>query len=359
MTARQLFERYSPDHDDAPVAAQADGARRPTSSSSSPRSPSEQEPHSTLAAFLINPDGDCHWVHAGDSRIYHFHGGQLVKRTMDHSYVQTLVDRGELTEDEANVHPQSQHPDGLPGRRGRSAGRRALHPAAAARRRADGLQRRRLALLQPDELGSVLSSLSPREASEFLIEKARSRGHGGGDNMSLVIVKLEPLELSARPVALRRGTGNGCGGAACCARRSALFAALCPALLPLPLVGAARCCFGASARAPALLFACSAACARCLSSNWRWRLPAASRRGAFGRFLGGARARAPAAQPAPWPRLLGLLALRFGRLALFELARSRSAALRLRSASFSAISWRLRSASRCAPLGARPRPGSR
>ena len=56
----------------------------------------EQEPHSTLAAFLINPAGDCHWVHAGDSRIYHFHGGQLVKRTMDHSYVQTLVDRGEI-----------------------------------------------------------------------------------------------------------------------------------------------------------------------------------------------------------------------------------------------------------------------
>jgi len=26
---------------------------------------------------------------------------------MDHSYVQTLVDRGELTEEEANVHPQS------------------------------------------------------------------------------------------------------------------------------------------------------------------------------------------------------------------------------------------------------------
>jgi serine/threonine protein phosphatase PrpC len=45
----------------------------------------------------------------------------------------------------------------------------------------------------PEELGSVLSSLSPREATEFLIEKARSRAHGGGDNLSLVIVKLEPL----------------------------------------------------------------------------------------------------------------------------------------------------------------------
>jgi serine/threonine protein phosphatase PrpC len=46
----------------------------------------------------------------------------------------------------------------------------------------------------PAELGSVLSSLSPREASEFLIEKARSRARGGGDNLSLAIVKLEPLD---------------------------------------------------------------------------------------------------------------------------------------------------------------------
>jgi hypothetical protein len=37
----------------------------------------------------------------------------------------------------------------------------------------------------------VLESLSPREASEFLIEKARSRGKGGGDNISLAIVKIE------------------------------------------------------------------------------------------------------------------------------------------------------------------------
>ena len=43
------------------------------------------------------------------------------------------------------------------------------------------------------ELGSVLSTLSAREATEFLIEKARSRGHGGGDNLSLVIVKMEAL----------------------------------------------------------------------------------------------------------------------------------------------------------------------
>ena len=45
----------------------------------------------------------------------------------------------------------------------------------------------------PAELGSVVDSLSPREATEFLIEKARSRARGGGDNLSLVIVKIEAL----------------------------------------------------------------------------------------------------------------------------------------------------------------------
>jgi serine/threonine protein phosphatase PrpC len=44
------------------------------------------------------------------------------------------------------------------------------------------------------ELGAALSSLSAREASEFLIDKARSRARGSGDNLSLVIVKLEPLD---------------------------------------------------------------------------------------------------------------------------------------------------------------------
>ena len=43
------------------------------------------------------------------------------------------------------------------------------------------------------ELGEILARLPAREASEFLIEKARSRAMGGGDNRSLVVVKLESL----------------------------------------------------------------------------------------------------------------------------------------------------------------------
>jgi serine/threonine protein phosphatase PrpC len=192
MTARQLFERYSPDHDDPPqvlkqILMEAHLVIKLTAISS------EQEPHSTLAAFLINPNGECYWIHAGDSRIYHYHSNKLIKRTMDHSYVQTLVDRGELTEEEANVHPQSNILMGCLGAEEDPPADihfiEELRPGDTLLACSDGVWH----YFSPAELGSVLSSLGPREATEFLIEKARSRSHGGGDNLSLVIVKVEPL----------------------------------------------------------------------------------------------------------------------------------------------------------------------
>lgn len=201
LTAQQLFERYSPDSDDAAMLLkqllmEAHMVIKLTAISS------EEEPHSTLAAFLLNPGGDCHWIHAGDSRVYHFHAGKLVRRTKDHSYVQALVDRGEITEEEANVHPQSNILLGCLGIENDPPMDTHLiprmRPGDVLIACSDGVWH----YFTDGELGAVLASLSPREATEFLIEKARSRGRGGGDNLSLVIVKLEPLapEKPERPV---------------------------------------------------------------------------------------------------------------------------------------------------------------
>jgi serine/threonine protein phosphatase PrpC len=192
MTAKQLFERYSPESDDASTLLtqminEAHIVIKLTAIST------EQEPHSTLAAFLINPAGDCHWVHTGDSRIYHFHGSKLVHRTIDHSYVQTLVDKGEITDEEANVHPQSNILMGCLGTEKPPPVSHhyipRLRPEDVLIACSDGVWH----YFSASEMGSALSMLSPREATEFLIQKARSRARGGGDNMSLVIVKLEPL----------------------------------------------------------------------------------------------------------------------------------------------------------------------
>jgi serine/threonine protein phosphatase PrpC len=43
--------------------------------------------------------------HVGDSRAYLLRGGQLRQLTQDHTFVQTLIDDGQITEEEARHHP--------------------------------------------------------------------------------------------------------------------------------------------------------------------------------------------------------------------------------------------------------------
>lgn len=192
LTARQLFERYDPESDDAAaflrqVVEESHLVIKLTALSA------EQEPHSTIAAFVVNPAGDSHWAHAGDSRIYHFRQGKMVFRTTDHSYVQTLVNQGEITEEEAMDHPHSNILMGCLGTDNEPPVDihvvPQLAPGDTLMSCSDGVWH----YFTPEELASTLTMLSPREACEFLIQKARSRAKGMGDNLSLTIVKLEPL----------------------------------------------------------------------------------------------------------------------------------------------------------------------
>ncbi len=192
LTCSQLFERYDPASDPAPQLLQnmvheAHTVIRLTAISA------EQEPHSTMAAFIVQPSGACDWVHSGDSRIYHFHDGKLQHRTRDHSYVQALVDRGELTEAQALDHP---HANILVGCLGANSAPPAtphhvarLAPGSTLLACSDGLWH----YFNHDELGMLLAALSPRDAAESLVRQARMRAAGRGDNLSLAILKIEAL----------------------------------------------------------------------------------------------------------------------------------------------------------------------
>lgn len=60
----------------------------------------------TTATVLLRYDGKLALAHIGDSRAYLLRDGQLTRITRDHTFVQTLVDDGRITEDEAEQHPQ-------------------------------------------------------------------------------------------------------------------------------------------------------------------------------------------------------------------------------------------------------------
>jgi PPM family protein phosphatase len=193
LTAHQLFERFSPSKDDPAdllkqIVLEAHLMIKLTAITA------EEEPHSTAASFLIGPARGCDVIHAGDSRVYHFRGPDMVSRTTDHSFVQRLIDEGQITEDEANSHPQSNLLTGC-------LGTHQDPPLSLHRIEQLDLGDSMLACsdglwhyFTPKELGAIVHALPPREASEMLVTKARQRARGGGDNMSLALIRVEGLD---------------------------------------------------------------------------------------------------------------------------------------------------------------------
>jgi serine/threonine protein phosphatase PrpC len=60
----------------------------------------------TTVTALLNSGSKLALAHIGDSRGYLLREGRLTQITHDHTFVQTLVDEGRLTEEEARNHPQ-------------------------------------------------------------------------------------------------------------------------------------------------------------------------------------------------------------------------------------------------------------
>ena len=161
----------------------------------------EKDPHSTAVMLLLQP-GRVTWGHCGDSRLYHFRGKKLVGRTIDHSYVEHLLAAGKITPEQALNHPNRNVL--LASLGGQDDPKITLaevtEPAAgdAFVLCSDGLW----AYFDDEELGTLVADNSARQACEILIDKARQRAKGGGDNLSLAIIKLtEALPKKPTPPA--------------------------------------------------------------------------------------------------------------------------------------------------------------
>ena len=127
-------------------------------------------------------------AHVGDSRAYLLHEGSLIRITRDHSYVEELVDAGEITADEARVHPN------------RSVITRALgsDPAMYADHFQINVETGDRLILCSDGLSSMIpdgeieriasQSTTPQICTDNLVDAALAAG--GSDNVTVVVVDL-------------------------------------------------------------------------------------------------------------------------------------------------------------------------
>lgn len=152
---------------------------------------SEADPHSTAVVMVLRP-GKAEWAHCGDSRLYHFRRGALVSHTPDHSLVGELIRTNRITEAMAQHHPQRNLLLSCLGAEKEPridfGGAPALEPGDCFLLCSDGLW----GLVSDDELGRTLHELDARSAARVLINAARERGDGVGDNISMAIIKVRP-----------------------------------------------------------------------------------------------------------------------------------------------------------------------
>lgn len=190
LRARQNLESYAPPHE-TPESLLQSILREAHVGIRLTRFTSEQEPHSTAAALIVQPGG-AWWAHCGDSRVYHLRGSATLSRTEDHSVVGELQRSGRLGEADASRHPQrNMLLSCLGSPREPCIAYATAQPLIAGDSFllcSDGLW----GYFSDCELASTVNELAPRAAAERLIALARKRAGGGGDNISLAIIKLRP-----------------------------------------------------------------------------------------------------------------------------------------------------------------------
>ena len=145
----------------------------------------------TVAAALMNDDGQIAFAYVGDSRAYLLRDGQLQRLTEDHSLVGELVRQGELTEAEAEQHPQ------------RSVITRALgaepevrvdtftidsQPGDVVLLCSDGLT----TMVDEQTIGALLHEHSDANAAAGELVRA-ALAAGGEDNVTVVVFRIDEL----------------------------------------------------------------------------------------------------------------------------------------------------------------------
>ncbi len=160
----------------------------------------------TVSAFIRVGD-QIAMAHIGDSRIYLLRGTELTQITIDHTFVQRLVDSGRITPEEATTHPRRSvlmrvlgdidaAPEIDTGIMTTSAGDRWMICS-------DGLS----SYVGEDRIRSIMGdNTPPADVADRLIKEALE--HGAPDNVTVIVVDIDPFGGDAAQPATATTVGS-------------------------------------------------------------------------------------------------------------------------------------------------------
>ena len=145
-------------------------------------------PHSTCVVLVLI-DNRAHWMHVGDSRLYHFREGQCLERTRDHSVVELLVRMGKAREEEINTHPdRSRLLNSLGGKDDPEPdfGEATVHAGDGFLLCSDGLWE----AFKLKEISDVFTTKSLEWAGKRLVDVAVERQGKKSDNTTVILARV-------------------------------------------------------------------------------------------------------------------------------------------------------------------------
>ena len=143
----------------------------------------------TTSVCAVVKDNQIHLANVGDSRAYRVSDDEICRVTKDHSYVQALIDEGDITEEQAREHPRKNEIT-------RAVGimpsievdtmKLTLDSDESLLLCCDGV----IAHLSDDDIHKIIrDSPDPQTACQEIVDMANERG--GSDNISLIILSSE------------------------------------------------------------------------------------------------------------------------------------------------------------------------
>lgn len=138
----------------------------------------------TVVCAIVKNDC-CYISHVGDSRAYLLSKNQITQITTDHSVVQSLVEKGQLTADQAKSHPSKNiitRALGVEDRVKIDFDQIDLEQGQTVLLCTDGLSN----FLETDEIHDLVKDGKYYAFAERLVKKANE--NGGGDNITVVAI---------------------------------------------------------------------------------------------------------------------------------------------------------------------------